>query len=175
MIRNQTKNQLLIVLLAVGFFIGILYENVVCNIQIFQTERLQSLGMIAFEEKEYWFYILRIRIVPLIMAILLWNFRWRRATVAVAVTGAGISVGRLLVSAILMQGAKGVVLCTAMMFPHMIFYGFTYLILLMHLYNDRRRQWNKAKTIVVFVCWFIGVWSEVCINPQVLKWIIGWI
>jgi hypothetical protein len=162
-------------LLAIGFFIGIIYENMIASMQIFETEKLHVFQTMSFEWKEYLPYILKIRMIPLICVVFLWNFKWRKVVVAALSVWFGFFLGRFLVSAILLEGLKGIGLCVAVLFPHTLFYGLSYLILLMHLYNDRRRTWNKMKTSVFAICFLLGVWSEVYINPKILKIIAGWI
>lgn len=174
MIRNNTRNQLLTFLLALGFFIGIIFENIVCSIQIFQIERLRMFSTMHISTREYLFHISLIRAIPLVILVILWNFRWRKVIIALATVFLGFMFGRFLVSAILLHGIKGIVLCMAVLFPHMFFYAFVYLIFALHLFQNRRR-WNKVKTAVLVVCCLLGICSEVYINPQILKIVIGWL
>lgn len=173
--RVVQKNQLLIVILAVGFFIGIVYENVAGSIFIFQTEHLKLFQEMNLDRKEFLFYILKVRVYPLIGIAFLWNFKWRKIITIFLVGWFGFFEGRLLVSAILLQGIKGIFIYIAVAFPHMIFYMFAYLVLVFHLCSDRKQQWNKLKTVVLILAFLLGIGSEVYINPQIVKRIIEWI
>lgn len=174
-IRKRTKNQLLMIGLVVGFLIGIVYENVAGTIFIFQTEYLKLFQEMSLDRKEYLFYILKVRVYPLIGIPFLWNFKWRKIITIFLVGWFGFFSGRLLVSAILLQGIKGICLYIAVAFPHMVFYLFAYLILVFHLFSDRKQRWNKLKTIVLVLLFSLGIGCEVYINPQIVKRIIGWI
>ena len=175
MIRNRTRNQLLIILLAVGFFIGILYENMFAPLQLFHTEYLERFRTSSFESRIYLFYILKIRLLSLVCILFLWNFKWRRIVICIFCVCVGFFLGRILVSLILFQGIKGIVLCIGMFFPHMLFYIFAYLMLIMHLFNNRRRQWNRGKTMVFLVVFVLGICCEVYCNPKIVKFIIEWL
>ncbi len=172
MIRNKAKNQLLILALVVGFFVGIIYENMVGSISIFQTETLQLFQEMKIDRIDYLFYVLKMRLYPVLCMVLLWNLKWRKVVINFLVIWCGFFAGRLLVSAILLQGVQGIGLCIAVLFPHMLFYALAYLILLVHLYNDRRRQWNKVKTMVLLLFFGLGVACEVYVNPYIVKCVI---
>lgn len=174
MIQHKTRNQLLMILLVVGFFIGIIYENIGGSIQLFQTESLEKYINSPLNRSEYLFYILKTRLLFLLALFFLWNFKWRRIVILFFSTCCGFFLGRILVSAILLQGIKGLVLCVGMLFPHMLFYLFAYLMLILHLYHNRRRQWNRLKTMVFLLVFVLGIYCEVYINPYIVKFLIKW-
>ena len=169
MIHNRTRNQLLMIVLAVGFFIGIIYENMNGTMQLFRTENLRKFQETCLDEKEYFFYLLKMRMLPAVGLVFLWNFKWRKTMIAIAVGWLGYFWGKVLVSAIVSQGIKGIAVCVAVLFPHVLFYLLAYLMVLLHLLYDRKRQWNRIKTFVFVLFYLLGIWSEMYINPIILK------
>ena len=175
MIANKSRNQLLMILLVVGFFVGILYENIIGSMTLFQTESLKLFVQEYGEKKEYLFYIVKIRTLFLVLILFLWNFKWRKSVILFLSLCYGFFLGRMIVSAILFQGIKGIGICIGILFPQMLFYLFAYLMVILHLYNNRKKQWNRLKTIVFIFIWILGIWCEAYINPQILKIFIRWI
>ena len=175
MIRNAQKNQLLISTLAVGFFIGIIYENLTRTIQLFGIEQLEALGKIDFETREYLVYVIKIRSVQIIGVLLLYNYRWRKI-ILFAVSGySGFFLARLFVSAILLHGMFGIVLGGAILFPQTLFYMLMYWIVVRKMCDERRVRWRGKQIAAVAILLTIGIWCEVYINPRIIKMIIEWI
>ena len=140
------KNQLLPAFLAVGFLAGILYENVISR----------SRGMSI----ELW------------GLCILGTFRWRKIVVATGLLWTGFLTGILTVSAVMQLGIKGILFCIVALFPHMVFYGLAYGIVLLYLYHYPRKQWNVSKTVFVILMLFLGVVLETYVNPFLMKWVL---
>lgn len=177
---REKKSGQLIVMLAVGFLVGIIYENIVSGkdetlIRMFQSEQLQLFGELQIDSYTYLLYILKKRIVPLLVIVLLWSFKWRKPFVLIAVSWCGLLFGRMIVAAMISQGIRGVLICLAILFPQTIFYALVYIILVVHLYSDKRRWWNKGKTAAVAAFFLLGVLTEVYINPMILEMIINFV
>ena len=176
----QHKSQLLMMILVVGFFIGILYENVALTksldtLQIFEEEQLEMLRYANIKQPEYIFYIIKMRSVPILAALFLWNFRWRKPVLLTGVGWAGFICGRMLVAGVIGRGARGILLCLAVLFPHFVFYVCAYLILILYLWSETKRRWKKAKTAGVLGMFLTGLLLEIYINPIVLNFILKWV
>lgn len=171
------KNQLLIYYLAVGFFVGILYENIVSkrygvSIDIFQTYFLQQYRQTEIVAEKYLGYVLKARVVPLMGLCVLACVRWKKILAGVSVCWTGFLAGVMMVSAVMQLGAKGVLFCMVAMFPHIICYGLAYGILLSYFYRYPKARWNYAKTVFVILVMFIGILLETYLNPLLMKLVI---
>ena len=164
------KNQLLIMILAVGFFIGIIYENMAVN----RGMEMVNIAVREIQGKktDYLFYILKNRLIPFGVLGLLWNFRWRRELLFVVLAWSGMVLGRTVVSLLITYGGKGVLLCAALVIPHYVFYILSYGVVIVYLCGNKRVQWNRVKTIAMLTMFFTGIILEVYVNPVVLNFIL---
>ncbi len=174
---KNNQNQLLIVLLAVGFFVGILYENVIAKRQggtllFFQSDVIEQYKQTKFVAEEYFWYVVRSRVFPFILLCVLGCIKWKKALVSALMIWTGFLTGITCVSAAIQSGIKGILFCVAGIFPHMIFYGFAYGIFILYLYYYPRRQWNSTKTVFVLLLMFMGILLETYLSPMLLKWIL---
>lgn len=172
------KNQLLIVYLAVGFFVGILYENMVSKsqgmtINLFQTYFMNQYKQTEIIAEEYLGYVLRARAFPLIGLCILSCMRWKKLLVGACLIWTGFLTGIVTVSGVMQLGMKGLLLCLVGMFPHMICYGLAYGLLLSYLHQYPKKQWNGAKTAFVVLAMFVGILLETYVNPLLVKFMIG--
>ena len=172
MIRSISKNQLLMIVLAVGFFVGIIYENYVQSIHFFEKEQLCLLYDLNVETKEYFLYIFKIRFLTMIGLWWIGSFRWRKILILLIFGWSGFFFGRILVSAILANGVRGIFIGIAAFFPHMLFYLCAFLIVLLHAYEERKRNWKKKQIAVIILIFVLGICSEVYVNPIILKLVI---
>lgn len=170
MIHNKSKNQLLIIILVVGFFVGIFYENWAKSISIFRKEYWE-----IFQTMEYMIYIIEMRVLPLCALVFLQKFRWRKIAVLLINSYCGFLLGRIIVAAIIEQGIRGVGLCMTLFFPHMLFYVIIYAILISHLYNERKRKWEKIQVAAIVLFLALGIVGEVYVNPRILKRILRFV
>ena len=173
----KNKNQLLIMLLAVGFFIGIIYENMISksqgiSVELFQSYFLNQIGQMDIVAEEYLWYVIRARVVPFLALLLLGTLRWKKTVVGVWVSCAGFLFGMLIVSAVIQLGIKGILFCLAICLPHMIFYVMAYGMYLMRLYRYPGNQWNGTKTIFVVLMMILGIVLEAYLGPIILKSVI---
>lgn len=169
----RRKNQLLIMILAVGFFIGIIYENMAVN----RGMEMVNIAVreIQGEKTDYLFYILKNRLIPFGVLGLLWNFRWRKAILLVVIAWSGMIFGRTVVSTVITYGGKGVLLCAALVIPHYVFYILSYGVVIVYLCGNKRVQWNRVKTIAMLTMFFTGIILEVYVNPIVLNFILKYL
>lgn len=177
--RGEKKGQLLIILLVVGFFVGVIWENTAAgrndtSVEIFCAEQLTMFQELEIEERAYLIYIIKKRMGPLFFLFLLWNYKWRKPVLAVGIFWCGIWFGRIIVSSVISHGLKGIIVCLAAQLPQTVFYALAYIILVNYLYSDKTRWWNKGKTSAVIVLFLLGILMEVYINPSLFKRVIGW-
>lgn len=172
--RKISPIQLLTIFLGVGFFIGIIYENVKVKhqgitIRIFQPFFLQKYLKTKVIEKEYFWYVVRTRIFSFAVCVFLRWVKWKKIFVALVIGWTGFLCGILTVSSILQFGAKGIFLCMMLCFPHFILYALAYEMLLIYLYQYPESTWNSAKTVFVLAMMLLGIILETYINPVLLK------
>ena len=173
----KNKNQLLIMLLAVGFLVGIIYENMISksrgvSIELFQSYFLNQIGQLDIVTEEYLWYVIRARVIPFLMLLLLGTLRWKKAIVSVWVSCAGFLFGMLLVSSVIQLGIKGILFCFAICLPHMIFYVLAYGMYLMNLYRYPGGRWNGTKIVFVILMMVLGIVLEAYLGPIILKSVI---
>lgn len=173
----KNRNQLLIIILAVGFFVGILYENIVSksqgvSIELFQTYFLKQFAQVEIVTEEYLWYVARTRILPLLLLCLLGCLRWKKTLVSICVLWAGFIFGIIIVSSVIQLGIKGILFCVAGMFPHIIFYVLAYGVYLLHLYHYPSRHWNGTKIIFVIFTMFLGIVLETYLSPIIIRSIV---
>lgn len=175
MIHNKSKNQLLFIVLVVGFFVGILYENWMKSIILFDREYLEMFQVMEYKLQEYVIYIVKMRVLPLGAIVFLQNFRWRKICILLINGGCGFLFGRILAASIIEQGIKGIGLCVLLFFPHMLFYAFTYMIVMLQLYSERKRKWKKIQVAAITLLLALGIFCEVYVNPRILKRILRFV
>ena len=173
----ENKNQLLMIFLAVGFFVGIIYENVISksggvSVELFQSYFLNQMGQMDIVAEEYLWYVIKARVLPFCVLLLLGTLRWKKTIVGVWVSCAGFLFGILIVSAVVQLGIKGVLLCFAICLPHMFFYVIAYGIYLVNLYQYPGGHWNGTKTIFVVLMMILGIVLEAYLGPIILKSVI---
>lgn len=173
----KNKNQLLIICLAVGFLIGIIYQNIVSGRQavvaeLFLKANLQLYLQTDIITPKYLWYVLKERVLLFGIICVLGCMRWKKVFVMFFLLLVGFLAGVLTVSAVLQLGIKGILLCVIGIFPQGIFYGVTYCILLPYWYRFPERRWNRVKTGFVIVMLLVGVLTEVYVNPVLVKWVI---
>lgn len=176
--RHKNKNQLLIVFLVVGFLIGVIYENVISKNQVVTTEIFLKSNLQRFLQtdviaEKYFWYVIKDRVIFLILLCILSCVRWKKIYVTLCLSLIGYFTGIFCVSAVLQLGIKGILLCIAGMFPQMIFYGFVYGMLFVHWFCFPEKQWNRTKMLFVIIMFAVGIILEIYVNPVIVKFIIG--
>lgn len=176
--RYKNKNQLLMILLVVGFLFGIIYENIISKNQIVITEifsksNLQRYLQTNLIAEKYVWYVMKSRVTSLIIICILCCMKWKKIFVSLCLLLTGFFTGTFCVAAVLQLGIKGLLLCFAGLFPQMLFYGFLYGILFTHWFYYPERQWNRTKTLFTVVLFVVGILLEVYVNPILVKFVIG--
>lgn len=165
------------VLLAVGFFIGIVFENLISksqgsSIQIFQEHNLTLYEQADIIAEKYLWYVLRIRMFMLLFLCIAGWLKWRKTFLICILGWTGFLSGMIATSAVIQQGIKGILLCLIGVFPQIVFYCVGYGIVFVYFYRYPEKQWNGAKTICVIVSIFLGIILESYVNPVLLKMVI---
>ena len=164
----------MILLFMAGFLGGILYTNLISRdyvaaLGIFSDYFLNQYIQTDIERSSFLWYLIKVRMVPLLGVILLAGTRVRRAAVIAVLLWTGFLCGMIFTSASLKMGARGIALCIAALFPQAVFYGVGYAVLLTGLYYYPKVGWNFQKTIAVLLAICMGVAVECYINPVLVK------
>ena len=173
----KNKNQFLLLILAVGFLIGIIYENMISksggvSVELFQSYFLNQIGQMDIVTEEYLWYVIRARVIPFLLLLLLSTLRWKKTIVSVWISCTGFLFGMLIVSSVIQLGIKGILFCLAICLPHMIFYIMAFGMYLMRLYRYPGDHWNGTKTIFVVLMMVLGIVLEAYLGPVILKSVI---
>lgn len=173
----NNRNQLLIIFLAVGFFMGILYENIVSknqgvSIKLFQTYFLKQFTQVEIVAEEYLWYVAKARVIPFLVLLFLGCLKWKKMMVSICVSWTGFLFGIIIVSSVIQLGMKGILFFLAGMLPHMFFYVLGYGMYLLHLYRYPSHTWSNTKTIFIVLMIFLGIVLETYLSPLIIKSIV---
>lgn len=173
----KNKNQLLFIFLAVGFFVGILYQNIFCMKSIvpynlFTESALQQyLGLDIITGKYCW-YVCKERVLEIGIICVLSCLKWKRTIAVLLVLLYGFLMGVFGVAAVLGLGVKGILFWASCIFPQWIFYSMAYGMMLVYWFHWPQRQWNYVKTIFVILMFSVGMIVEIYVNPILVKGVI---
>ena len=175
---HKNQNQLLLVFLAVGFLIGIVYKNVISADDLVSTDFFSKANLEKYRQAEiitekYLWYVVKRRVVSLGIICFLSCLRWKKALVVSCMLACGFMAGMLTVASVLQLGIMGIVLCAVGMLPQVIFYAFGYGILFLYWWNVPTRQWNYVKLVFVIIMFLAGMATEVYVNPTLVKMFLG--
>lgn len=171
---NKNKSQLLMIFLAVGFFIGIIYENIVSKndimlYEMFQRSNLEQYLQTNIISEKYLWYVAKARILLLAIVCGLSLFKWKKLFVGLCLTVLGFLAGSMAVVSVIQLGMKGILLCIAGVFPQGIFYILAYSLLFIYWFRYPEMKWNHVKMIFVICAFLVGVLLEVYVNPLLVR------
>lgn len=174
---EKSKNQLFIIALTVGFFIGIFYENLFAGKQgtaseLFQKSNLQQYLQIKVVAVDYLWYVVKERMLFFGAICVIGLLKWKKAVAFLCLGILGFLFGILAVSAVLNLGMGGLFFCILGLLPHGFFYGFGLMVLLCHWYRYPNRKWDRMKSLFIIAVFIVGILGEVYVNPWIMKWII---
>lgn len=174
---NKNKGQLLILFLAVGFFAGIIYENLVAResallSEVFLRSNLERYLQTNIISEKYLWYVIKARTLLLALVCVLGCFRWKKLLVVVFLTMCGFFAGMMSVTAVMQLGMKGILLCIAGILPQGIFYAMAYGMLLMYWFRYPQSRWNRAKLLFIIIMFLVGMLLETYVNPVLVKLVI---
>ena len=171
------KKYQLPLLYLIGFVAGILYANFIARnyvtmTGIFHEYFLTRYTQVKIVKEDYLWYLLRWRMMPLVLTVCVGNLGLRRLTAAGMLLWTGFAGGILAVAAVLRMGLRGMLLCIAGIFPQYIFYIPAYLLLIRYYYRYPQSEWNKTKNGFIVIMMAAGILSEVYLNPQIVSWFV---
>lgn len=174
---NKNKGQLLIIFLAVGFFVGIIYENVISkgNVlfsELFLRSNLERYLQTNVIGEKYLWYVVKSRMLILSTVCILGCFRWKKLFVMLCLFLCGFFAGILSVAAVIQLGIKGILFCLAGIMPQGIFYVMSYSMLFIYWFRYPESRWNRAKLLFVVVMLLLGIVLEAYVNPALIKFVI---
>lgn len=174
---KKSKGQLLILFLAVGFLIGILYENVLARSSvvlsdIFLRSNLELYLKTNILSEKYLWYVAKARILLLATVCIFSCFRWKKLFVILCLAVFGFFAGVMSVAAVMQLGIKGILLCIAGILPQGIFYVMAYSMLFAYWFRYPESRWNRAKLLFVIIMFLAGIVLETYVNPALVKLII---
>ena len=174
---NKNKGQLLILFLAVGFFVGIIYENLVAResallSDVFLRSNLERYLQTNIISEKYLWYVIKARTLLLAIVCILGCFRWKKLFVVLCLSTCGFFAGMMSVTAVMQLGIKGVLLCIVGILPQGIFYAMAYSMLLAYWFRYPQSRWNKAKMLFVALVFLVGIVLETYVSPVLVKLII---
>lgn len=161
----------------VGFLTGIIYGNVfakeyILSMGIFDEYLLSQYSGLNVRIEEYIWYIIRVRIVPVIFLIFAGCTKYKKIASSVFIVWTGFSFGLILTSAIIRLQIKGIIVCLISILPHFICYIGGYLMLLIYYMTYPNSRWTTMKTFSFILFWLLGVISECYINPGLIELVI---
>lgn len=168
--RYEKKNQLLIVFLAVGFFIGIIYENIMAGRMVlindlFLKSNLERYLRADISAKELLQYIVQERLWLFAWICVFSCLRWKKLYVIGMLGILGFLMGVLAVASVLQLGIAGIWFCIVGVLPQGIFYGMVCYLLFNHWFHYPERRWNRVKSLFVITMLAVGILVEVYVNP----------
>ncbi len=175
--KLDNEHKAFLILLFVGFVVGILYTNLFAMeymemTGVFSTYYLQGFLETEFMISKYLPYILRIRMIPLIALAVVAYSKVNKVGVILFFIWTGFLWGIYMSLGAIQLGVVGIAFCVLGMFPQMIFYVPAYIIVIIFAYNYPESRWNPLKIGVVVLCILSGVILECQFNTQVLSWFI---
>lgn len=161
-----------------GFLGGILYANIVSKqyitaTGIFSEYFLNQYASIEVIAEEYIVYILRVRVLPIVLLIVFGQTNMKKIIAIGCLIWVGFSSGMLIVASIVQLGIKGILLCVIGITPQFLFYILAYLIILWYFLTYPTSKWNYGKTIFVVLTMVLGMVLEVYVNPILMKMFIN--
>ena len=164
----------LIVLYMFGFFVGNIYANVflkdyVTSLGIFSEYFFSHYLITGFNEKQYLFYLFRLRLIPAIVLCAASVTKARRIIVFIFLIWTGFLCGIVVAAAIIKMGIVGSIYSILIVFPHMIVYFAAYILLAWNIGRYHKIKQNYLRYVIIFFLICIGILTECYINPLLIK------
>lgn len=174
-ILNFYKNvKGLIILYMFGFFIGNIYANLflkdyITSIGIFSEYFFDHYLITDFNEKQYLFYLFRVRLVPTIVLCAASITKARKIIIFSFLIWTGFLGGIVVAAAIMKMGILGSIYSILVVFPHMIAYFAAYILLAWNAGRYYKIKQKYLQFMIVFFLICIGILTECYINPLLIK------
>ena len=136
------------VYLVVGFFVGVIYENVVIKMGVETLDLFFETNISLYQQtnivtKQYFVYVLRERIVLFLGIGLLGYFKWKKVIAILLVSVVGFLSGILVILAVLELGVGGLLICGVGVLPQGIFYGLAGYLVVLYWNGYPMQRWNR--------------------------------
>jgi len=156
-----------------GFIAGIIYVNIfakayVVSTGVFSDYFLEQCSVNQIDTREYMFYIIKIRVLPLLILGIAANTKYKKFAASLFLVWTGFSGGLIFTTAVLKMGIKGIGLCVVGVLPQFVCYVVLYTVLLLYLFTYPNTRWNSTKTMSITIFMMLGIISECYINPVIL-------
>lgn len=176
--KIQENKKYLLLFYMLGFMAGILSANLISkdyimSMGIFNDFFLQQYAQTDIDTGVFFWYILRIRVSPIILAGIAGCSRLRKGVVVFFLAWTGFLSGIIMTAAVMQMGIKGILLCLIGISPHFLFYIAGYAILLWYLFCYPKSRWNVTKTVSVALFMAVGILLECYVNPILVRLYIG--
>ena len=157
-----------------GFIAGIIYVNVfaksyVISMGIFCDYFLEQYIVNQIDTKEYMFYILKIRVLPLMILCIAANTKYKKIIACLFLLWTGFSGGLIFTAAVMKLGMRGIGLCITGLLPQFVCYAVLYAMIVLYLFTYPNTRWNGTKTMSVIIFMLLGIVSECYMNPVILQ------
>lgn len=172
--KIQENKRFLVLFCMLGFLIGIVYANLmskeyIMSMGIFNEFFLNQYSQAEISVQEYLWYVVRIRVMPAVLAAALGCTKLRRGVAAGFLVWTGFCGGMIMTAAVLKMGIKGLILCLIALAPHFVFYIAGYLILLWYLFTYPESRWNLSKMVSMGLFLAVGILLECYVNPIIME------
>lgn len=169
----HTRKQLFVFFMP-GFLFGILYVNFIMKKYtaepgIFSDYFLKQYQSVEIIAKEYIWYLLKVRVVPFLLLLVLAFTKIRKLSSIAFLTWTGFSGGMLLSMAVLSMGIKGSILCIIGILPQFLLYIPAYMVVIWYGYTYPQNHWNTQKGIFIGLTMSVGILLELYINPIIMQ------
>lgn len=157
-----------------GFVLGICGANLwmkeyVLDIGIFNQYFLEEYSRTEIIYKDYLWYLLKCRAVPVILLFAAAGTRYRRWAVIAISLWLGFSVGLVTCAAITKMGIRGMILILISTLPQGVFYVMAGIVLCRYMLEYPLVRWNLAKSIKLAIFVLAGIVTECYVNPVIIK------
>ena len=163
---KRKRNQLLIMIIVAGFFVGFYYAWEI-KLKVFDEITIKYWETYNLVYKDYFLYLARERMTWLLLIVFLGNVKYTHIYGGVVTFCIGICGGSLFMAAGMQLGIKGYLMCLIILFPHIVFYGMVYVILIK--YWVWKTRWTKTKTLGTILLMGMGILCETYISPFLIK------
>ncbi len=173
-VKIRENGKVFLLLYLFGFLFGIFYANTISkefimNIGIFNDSYLKHYLESSINEQKYALYLMKIRSVPFILLLILGLTKLRKMIAAVFLVWTGFLIGVITSVAVMKLGIVGIFFNIISLFPHFIFYGLEYIILLLNISRRDKVKWSPFSLAVMILLFVMGVIMESYINPVLMK------
>lgn len=179
MVKNRGK-RILAFAFFLGLFFGVLYTNLFADTYsmtngIFSPYFLSEYASLQIDKSEFLFYLAEIRIIPVMILMFFAALNMKKTGAILFVIWFGFLTGVLFVTSIMQLGIRGILISLLAMLPQLVFYMFSYSVVLWTLYAWPRVNWNLTKIVFVVILICMGILTEVYVNPVILKWCVKYL